>query len=197
MPQGLWTSWKGIHSFCWFGEKTLGTVPLTELMWSGPKPNEIFQSGLFFAGSVFMIRRSSFLWRWWYPSGFPCESDTETFKKNLFYWSTVDLQCAVFHYGLSQDIMLYGRTLLFIHPIYNSLHLLIPNSQSIPPPWQPQVDTEASYCKRYMCIWSRPRLEQSASLLNSPLFLLTFSFLFTILPSFYFTVSLPFTTWFP
>ena len=29
--------------------------------------------------------------------------------------------------------MLYSRT-LFIHPIYNSLHLLIPNSQSFPPP---------------------------------------------------------------
>ena len=92
--------------------------------------------------------------------------------------------------------MLYGRTLLFIHPIYNSLHLLIPDSQSIPPPWQPQVDTEDSYCKRCMCLWLRPRLGQSASLLNSPLFLLTFSFLSTILPSFYFTVSLPFTTWF-
>ena len=29
--------------------------------------------------------------------------------------------------------MLYSRTLLFIHPMFNSLHLLIPNSQSIPP----------------------------------------------------------------
>ena len=28
--------------------------------------------------------------------------------------------------------MLYSRTLLFIHPIYTSLHLLTPNSQSIP-----------------------------------------------------------------
>ena len=40
--------------------------------------------------------------------------------------------------------MLYSRTLLFIHSLYNSLHLLIPNSQSIPPslplpPWQPKV----------------------------------------------------------
>ena len=45
-----------------------------------------------------------------------------------------------FHYSLSQDI---GYSSLFIHPIYNSLHLLIPNSQSCPPlplpPWQPQV----------------------------------------------------------
>ena len=40
--------------------------------------------------------------------------------------------------------MLYSRTLLFIHSIYNSLHLLAPNSQSIPPPllclpWKPQI----------------------------------------------------------
>ena len=39
--------------------------------------------------------------------------------------------------------MLFSRTLLFIYPVCNSLHLLIPNSQSIPlprsPPWQPQV----------------------------------------------------------
>ena len=45
-----------------------------------------------------------------------------------------------FHYSLSQDI---GYSSLFIHPICNSLHLLIPNSQSCPPPplppWQPQV----------------------------------------------------------
>ena len=179
------------------GRKHWGQRPWLSWCDLGPNQMKSFKVDFFFAGSVFVIRRSSFLWRWWYPSGFPCESDTETFKKNLFYWSIVDLQCcAVFHYGLSQDIMLYGRTLLFIHPIYNSLHLLIPNSQSIPPPWQPQVDTEASCCKRCMCIWSRPRLEQSASLLNSPLFLLTFSF-FTILPSFYFTISLPCTTWFP
>ena len=30
--------------------------------------------------------------------------------------------------------MLYSKTLLFIHPKYTSLHLLIPNSQSFPPP---------------------------------------------------------------
>ena len=41
-----------------------------------------------------------------------------------------------FPYGLSQDVeyMLYSRILLFIHSIYNSLHLLIPDSQSIPLP---------------------------------------------------------------
>ena len=46
--------------------------------------------------------------------------------------------------------MLYSRTLLFIHPIYYSLYLLIPNSQSFPPftsslPWQLQV------CS--LCLW--------------------------------------------
>ena len=30
--------------------------------------------------------------------------------------------------------VLYSRTLLFIHPIYTSLHLLIPDSHSVPPP---------------------------------------------------------------
>ena len=44
-----------------------------------------------------------------------------------------------FHYGLSRD---WIRTLLFIHLKYNSLHLPIPNSQSIlthSPHQQPQV----------------------------------------------------------
>ena len=55
---------------------------------------------------------------------------------------------SLFHYGLSQDIgyssLCYTvgpchRTLLFIHPVYNSLHLLIPNSPSIPLPWKQEV----------------------------------------------------------
>ena len=54
----------------------------------------------------------------------------------------------LFHCGLLQGCciqfpVLHGRTLLFIHPVYNILHLLIPNSQSIPPfhtpPWQPHT----------------------------------------------------------
>ena len=78
---------------------------------------------------------------------------------NLFYWSIVDLQCCAnfcctaewFSYTCTyilfhilfplwltlgyriQFPVLYSRTLLFIHSIYNSLHLLTPNSQSIPP----------------------------------------------------------------
>ena len=43
----------------------------------------------------------------------------------------------LFHYGLSQDIeyssLCYTVGTLFIHSIYNSLHLLNPNSQSILP----------------------------------------------------------------
>ena len=31
------------------------------------------------------------------------------------------------------ESVLYSRTLLFIRSIYTSLHLLIPNSQSVPP----------------------------------------------------------------
>ena len=33
--------------------------------------------------------------------------------------------------------VLYRRTSLFIHPIYNNLHLVIPNSHSAPPPHLP------------------------------------------------------------
>ena len=82
--------------------------------------------------------------------------------KNLFYWSIVYLQCVnfcctakwVIHiYAFSYSFplwfltgywiqvpVLYSRTLLFIHPIHNSLHLLTPNSQSIPlSRWQAQA----------------------------------------------------------
>ena len=44
----------------------------------------------------------------------------------------------LFHYVFSQDIeyssLCSTGTLLFIHSLHNSLHLLTPNSQSIPPP---------------------------------------------------------------
>ena len=49
----------------------------------------------------------------------------------------------IFHYGLLDDIkytsLLYSRTLVFSHSIYNGLHLLTPKSQSIPSSWQPHV----------------------------------------------------------
>ena len=74
-------------------------------------------------------------------------------------WSIVDLQCCVnffctakwlsytYIYSLSYSFplwfvtgywlsfpVLYSRTLLFMHPLCNSLPLLIPNSHSFPPP---------------------------------------------------------------
>ena len=79
----------------------------------------------------------------------------------LFYWCIVDLQCCVNFYctekwpsytythsfsysfplwfiiGYWTSCTVY-RTLLFIHPIYISLHRLIPNSQSFPPHLPPQ-----------------------------------------------------------
>ena len=93
--------------------------------------------------------------------------------KKFFYSSVVALQCCVnFHctakwlsytyifffiyfpfwfvigYWL-ELLVLYSRTLLFIHPRYSSLHLLIPSSQPFPPPpsptWQLQV------CS--LCLW--------------------------------------------
>ena len=77
----------------------------------------------------------------------------------LICWSILDLQCCInfcytakwfsytyihilfhilFYCGVSQHIeysflcYMVGSTLLFIHSMCNSLHLLIPNSQSIP-----------------------------------------------------------------
>ena len=78
--------------------------------------------------------------------------------KNLFYWSIVDLQHCVsfwctakwFRYVYIcsfplwfitgywiQLPVLYSRTSLLIHYIYNSLHLLTPSSHSILPPSTP------------------------------------------------------------
>ena len=50
------------------------------------------------------------------------------------YTHTHILFHVLFHCGLSQDFEYTScRSLLFIHPIYNSWHLLILNSQTIPP----------------------------------------------------------------
>lgn len=79
-----------------------------------------------------------------------------SFYNNLFYGTIIDLQCCVnfcstvIHlyvftfFFIFFSIMAYRRTLniipcalhrtLFAHSVYTSLHLLIPNSQSIPPP---------------------------------------------------------------
>ena len=56
--------------------------------------------------------------------------------------------------------VLYSRTLLFIHSIYTSLHLLIPKSQSKPlPPTSSLVTTSrfsmSLFCftDRFICVW--------------------------------------------
>ena len=46
--------------------------------------------------------------------------------------------------------MLYSRTLSFIHSMYNTLYLLIPNSQSIPLPRQPQVLLSSFFKKKFI-----------------------------------------------
>ena len=80
-----------------------------------------------------------------------------------FYWSIVDLQCVhlyctttwfrstytccsimAYHRILNTFLVLYSTALSFIHALYSSLHLLIPNSHQFPTPppplsWQPQV----------------------------------------------------------
>ena len=98
----------------------------------------------------------------------------------LFNWSIVDLQCCVnfyctakwfsyvhsFSYAFPswfitdywiQFPVLCSRTLWFIHSIYNSLHLLIPDSQSFSPtpnsPWQPQICSLClGICSCFICI---------------------------------------------
>ena len=40
----------------------------------------------------------------------------------------------VYHRILNIAPVLYSRTLLFMHSVYNSSHLLTPTSHSIPPP---------------------------------------------------------------
>ena len=54
-----------------------------------------------------------------------------------FNYTHTCLSHILFRYGLSQDIEYSSwrhRAVLFIHSIYNSLHLPIPSSQSTPPP---------------------------------------------------------------
>ena len=95
---------------------------------------------------------------------FPYEPIQQTFSFHfilisVFYWRIVDLQRCVsfwctakwlsytyiyiFSYSFPwwlitqywiESPVLYSRTLLFIHPVWNSLHLLIPTSQSMPHP---------------------------------------------------------------
>ena len=96
---------------------------------------------------------------------------------HLFYWSRVDSQYCVnfcctakwlsythipsFSYSFPlwfiigywiEFPVLYSRTLLFIHPIHTSLHLLIPNSHSIPsPPTSPLATTSLFFMSVCFC----------------------------------------------
>ena len=65
-------------------------------------------------------------------------------------YSKVTQLCTCIFFFIFFSIMVYPRrldivpcaielNLVFIHSKCNILHLLTPNSQSIPPPWQPQV----------------------------------------------------------
>ena len=54
--------------------------------------------------------------------------------------------------------MLYSRTLLFIHSLYNSLHLLILNSQLIPPLPLPLATTNLSSNHFFTSIWTHGNL---------------------------------------
>ena len=65
----------------------------------------------------------------------------------------------LFQYALPQVIeyncpVLYRRSLLFICSIYNSLHLLIPNSQSIPLPLSPLLGKSVLHgCESLSVSW--------------------------------------------
>ena len=70
--------------------------------------------------------------------------------KSTNYWTTREFPIYIHIYLMFFSIKvylrrwnivrgLYSRSLLFIHSIHNNLHLLITNSQFIPPPWQLQV----------------------------------------------------------
>ena len=51
----------------------------------------------------------------------------------------------VYHRILNTVLYAISRTLLFIHSIYNSLHLLTPNSYSIPPPTHTPLATTSLF----------------------------------------------------
>ena len=108
---------------------------------------------------------------------------TKFYFLNLFYWSIVDLQCYInfcctakwlsytylyTFFFIFLSMMVYHRILnivpcatqqnLVVHPaLYDSLHLLTWNSQSLPPPWQPQACSlclwvEFCFINKFICI---------------------------------------------
>ena len=56
---------------------------------------------------------------------------THTHTHTLFFQNSLPLWFSTGHW--IEVSVLYSGTLLFIHSVYNSWHLLTPNSQSIPP----------------------------------------------------------------
>ena len=61
------------------------------------------------------------------------ESDSVTHTR-IYMYIFICFSIMVYHIMLKLDTLLYSRTLLYIiHSMYNSWHLLIPNSQFFPP----------------------------------------------------------------
>ena len=62
----------------------------------------------------------------------------------IYIFKKIFFSIMVYHRIVNIVPYTYKKTLLFIHPLYNSLHLLTPSPQSIPPQppppsWLPQV----------------------------------------------------------
>ena len=82
---------------------------------------------------------------------------TVALKKFLHAFSYSFLWWFITGHGIQLPV-LHSRTLLFIHPVSCSLHLLIPNSQSTPLPtsppiWQPQVGSLCGSCSSSPSAW--------------------------------------------
>ena len=78
--------------------------------------------------------------------------------KVLTHWTAREAPCMLFFMFFSIMVyhrivtivpVLYSRTLLFIHPLYNNLHLRIPNPRSFPP--HPSSSLPATKSVRHMC----------------------------------------------
>ena len=123
------------------------------LGWEDPLEKEMATHSSVLAWKISWTEETGGLWSRGFNPWITCIKCTSPFLV-CFYWSLVEIPCCanfcctekwlsyvyytffshvLFHFGLSQDIdkptVVYSRTLLFIHSIYTSLHLLISNSQ--------------------------------------------------------------------